>query len=573
MRRGGTYHTGRRVSGNTGPAPGSLPAATAPWQASALAIEQVERCLADTAARGAGPALEALSARLRPAAAVAWVDCARLLLQRAQPTLAALLLDRAAGAGLATANLRYWSAQALWQAGQVERAEAQLRAMLADAIDLDVATLLAKVLRAQGRFNAAAAAMQLCADAPGADHAQLMRTVQFMRECQHQDAALLLCEAALRKHDDDPALHALAGNLAQELGRFNAAERHYRAALAQGVDLNAWFVLHSLAALKRYREPEDADFGLLRAYADNPALTPAARAAVLFGLGKASDDVGDYAAAVVAWRRANGLRRTSKPWSRASWEAWIAARLAAPPLPVNSAEDRTVCPIFVVGLPRTGTTLVAQWLARHRQIANRGELPTLPFLAERLTTVAAAQAPSAVREAAAIYLAHLRGDDPPVRCYVDKNPLNWRYLDAVAAMFPHAQVVVCRRQQRDTALSIWSQSFAHADYAFAAEFADIAAFAAGCERLLVHWQATLPLAIHTVAYEQLVRDPHGTVDSLVAQLGLDPSQPADAAAVATAGVITSASQWQARQPVHTRSVDRWRHYAPYLPELEQLFAP
>ncbi|HEY9511188.1 MAG TPA: sulfotransferase [Rhodanobacter sp.] len=551
-------------------APSSLHSATAPWQASALAGEHVERCLDDAATLGAQPALEALCTRLRTAAAVVWVDCARLLLQREQPALAAALLDRAAGAGLVAAHARYWSAQALWQAGQVERAEAQLREMLAAAVDIDAAVLLAKVLRAQGRFNAAAAAMQLCADAPGADRAQLMRSAQFMRECQHQDAALLLCDAALSKHDDDPALHALAGNLAQELGRFGEAERHYRAALAQGVDLNAWFVLHSLAALKRYRDPDDADFGLLRAYADNPTLTPVARAAVLFGLGKASDDVGDYAAAVAAWRRANTLRRASSPWSRTGWDAWVAARLVAPLLPMFDAPDRSVCPIFVVGLPRTGTTLVARWLGQHPQVCNRGELPTLPYLAERLTTVDAAQRPSAVREAAAIYLAHVRRDDPPVRGYVDKNPLNWRYLDAVAAMFPHAHIVVCSRRRRDTALSIWGQSFAHADYAFAAEFADIAAFAAGHDRLLAHWRATLPLAIHTVDYEQLVRDPRGATDTLFAQLGLDPLE-SDPAASDPTGVITSASQWQARQPVHTRSVDRWRHYAPYLPELERLF--
>jgi hypothetical protein len=88
--------------------------------------------------------------------------------------------------------------------------------------------------------------------------------------------------------------------------------------------------------------------------------------------------------------------------------------------------------------------------------------------------------------------------------------------------------------------------------------------------LLAHWRATLPLAIHTVDYEQLVRDPRGATNTLFAQLGLDPLE-SDPAASDPTGVITSASQWQARQPVHTRSVDRWRHYAPYLPELERLF--
>ncbi len=400
------HRADRRVSSGERSMPKSLHSATAPWHASPAAHWDVDRCLGDAATRGARLALDALGARLQTAPAVAWVDCARLLLQRGQPALAAALLDRALGAGLVGAHARYWSAQALWQAGDTERAEAQLRAVLAEAVDIDAADLLAQVLRAQGRFNAATEAMQLCVDAPGADHAQLMRAVQFMRECQHQAAALVMCQAALSRRDDDPPLHALAGNLAQELGRFDAAEQHYRTALAQGVDLNAWFVWQSLTALKRYQNPEDADFGLLRARADDPSLTPLARAAVLFALGKASDDVGDFAAAATAWRAANGLRRAASPWSCTSWNAWLTARLAATPLPVVDVEDRGACPIFVVGLPRTGTTLVAQWLGRHPQACNRGELPTLPYLAERLASVDAAQSPSAVREAAAIYLTH-----------------------------------------------------------------------------------------------------------------------------------------------------------------------
>ena len=514
--------------------------------------------------------MDGLCVRLRAASAQVWLDCARLLLQRSQPAIAAALLDRAADSGLAPEHAGYWLAQASWQVGEVDRAEALLRDVLAAAVDLDAADLLAQVLRAQGRFNAAVAAMQRSVQAVDAGHAQLMRAVQFVRECQHQDAGLVLCDTALDKHDADPPLHALAGNLAQELGRFDVAERHYRTALAQGVDLNSWFVLHSLAMLKRYQDPADADFALLQAYSGEAALTPLARASVLFALGKGRDDVGDFPAAVVAWREANRLRRTSTPWSRARWTAWLEERLAAQPLPPIGAEDRSVCPIFVVGLPRTGTTLVAQSLGRHPRVCNRGELPTLPYLAERLGTVDPGQLPSAISEAATIYRAHVRRDDPPVHWYVDKNPLNWRYLDAVAAMFPRAHVVVCRRHRRDTALSIWSQSFAHADYAFAADFSDIAAFAADSDRLLVHWRRTLPLAMHTVDYEALVHDPHSTMDALYAQIGLEPPGPV-AAAADSPGVITSASQWQARQPVHTRSVDRWQHYSRYLPELERWF--
>ena len=554
--------------GNSPPA--TARSATAPWQPSPAASALVQRCLTTARTHGTPSALDALCAGLRTEHAQSWLDCARLLLQLGQPALAAALLDRAGAAGLAPAHASYWLAQALWQAGDADRAEAQLRSVLAAAVDNDAAVLLAQLLRAQGRFNAAVAAMQLGMDAPDADHARLMRVVQFVRECQRQDVGLVLCDLALAKRDTDPELHALAGNLAQELGQFDAAERHYRAALAQGVDLNRWFVLHSLAMLKRFSTSGDADLELLRVHAHDLALTPVARASVLFALGKARDDVGDFAAAAIAWRAANRLRRASAQWSRSNWKAWLAARLTARQMPAIVDADRSMCPIFVVGMPRTGTTLVAQWLGGQAQVCNRGESPTLPYLAERLATVDAPQLPSAISEAAALYRALAQRDDPPVQWYVDKNPLNWRYLDAVVAMFPHAHVVVCQRDRRDTALSIWSQSFAHADYAFAAEFADIAAVADGFERLLAHWRHTLPLAIHTVDYEQLVRDPQRSMEWLCAQIGLDRPEPAHAA-TDPGGVITSASQWQARQPVHTRSIGRSRRYARFLPEMDRWF--
>ncbi len=460
---------------------------------------------------------------------------------------------------------------ALWVAGAAARAEAQLRRMLARQPHCATAELLAQVLRSQGRMNAAAATMEASAALRGGDRRGLLRDAQFIRECQRQDLALAVCERELARDDSDPQLHALSGNLAQELGRFDEAQRYYRAAMVRGIDMNAWFVLHSLASVQRYQDPGHADFALLRTYAADPALTPRARAAVLFGLGKASDDVGDYATAARAWREANSLLHALDHWSRPRWNAWVAARLTAVPSPTRRLPAPAPCPIFIVGLPRTGTTLVAHWLAHHPQICNRGELPTLGFLAEGLAALDSNQRTPALEEAAAIYLAHLRRDDPPVPCYVDKNPLNLRYLDAVAAIFPQAQIIHCRRDRRDAALSIWSQSFAAKEYGFAADFADIAAFATGCEALMAHWQQVLPLPVHTVDYEQFVAGPRAAIDALLPQLALAPMDWTQTCAAAT-GPITSASQWQARQSVHTRSVGRWRHYAEYVPELQQWFA-
>lgn len=461
---------------------------------------------------------------------------------------------------------------ALWVAGDAVTAEAQLRTMFARQPRCATAGLLGQILRSQGRMNAAAAAMEASAALRGGDRQGLLHDAQFIRECQRQDLALALCERELTRDDSDPQLHALCGNLAQELGRFESAQAHYRAAMARGIDMNVWFVLHSLAAVQRYRDSQHADFALLRRHAEDPALTPRARTAVLFGLGKACDDVGDYAAAARAWRQANRLMRELDPWSRSRWNAWVATRLSAAPLPPRRISTRTPCPILVVGLPRSGTTLVAHWLSRHPQICNRGELPTLGFLANGLATIDSARCGAAVEEAAGIYLGHLLRDDPPMPYYLDKNPLNLRYLDAMAAMFPQTRIIYCRRDRRDVALSIWSQSFASKEYGFAADFADIAALGQGCDALMAHWRQVLPLPVHVVDYEQFVKAPSVAIDTLLTQLEMAPLDWRQAPPAA-AGPVTSASQWQVRQQVHARSVGRWRHYADHVPELEQLFAP
>lgn len=529
----------------------------------------IDGCLAELTASGPQGALRGLRSKLQAAAAPIWLDCARVLLQRGQPLLAAALLDAALARSPHAVVLRHWFGLALWQAGEVVRAEVELRRARDEGGGSDTATLLAQVLRGQGKLNEAATVMAERA-AMAVDVPTLLECAQFIRECQRQDIAAGLCEGGVAAGNADPRLHALAGALAQELGRFDQAQAHYREAIEHNVDMNAWFVLNSLASVRRYTDRHDADFALLQGRAHDPALSPRARAAILFGMGKARDDVGDFADAVQAWREANALMRPLVPWSRAGWNEFVASRMAAGPEPSIQPNQQRGAPIFVVGLPRTGTTLVAELLGRHPDIRNRGELPTLGYLAERLIGLDKPRRLAALSDAAAIYLAHLRRDDAPARYYIDKNPLNFRYLDLIAALFPQARVIHCRRHARDTALSIWGQSFASDDYGFATDFRDIAALGEGCERLVAHWRRTLPLPILTVEYEQLVADPDTTIARLVTRLELasfDPSlEKGDERTV-----ITSASQWQARQSIHRRSVERWRNYADYLPQLTQLF--
>ena len=145
--------------------------------------------------------------------------------------------------------------------------------------------------------------------------------------------------------------------------------------------------------------------------------------------------------------------------------------------------------------------------------------------------------------------------------------MNFRYLHLVDAMFPDARIVVCRRARRDTALSLWSQDFAHVDSAFASDLSDIAHFARGYDRLIAHWRDTLSVPIHVLDYETFVEDPSGTLAALCDFVGLR-RQPGDRIAPAA---IHSASVWQARQPITTASVGRWERYAPFVPGLIDAF--
>ena len=512
-------------------------------------------------------ALRILLADLQNETETAWLLAAQALMDRAHAPLAAALLEAALLRFPQGPGIRLGLATALWHAEDTARAEKILR----EAASPDDASvfLLAELLRTQGKLGEAAALVAERSERWPGDADMSMRAAQFVRECQRQDRALAICERALAPHPRDTRLLSMAGNLAQELGRFDAARAFYVAALDGGVDLNLRFVLNGLVGLQRYDDRTHADFSRLEAARANASLTPRARAAVLFAYGKACEDIGDFAAAAGAWREANALTGALQPWSRSAWRAFVAERVARKPA-FGAFDDPPFTPVFIVGMPRTGTTLVAELLARHASVRNRGESPVLPYLAKSMRALPESQRGAAIAEGRSLYLAHLVQDDEPAAFYLDKNPLNVIHLDLIAEMFANARVIECTRGARDTALSIWSQTFANDDYAFASDFDDIAALMQGCTELVHHARHGAHPAMLSIRYEDLIADEAATLDRIAAFIGLD--RAADVARPARGtSAITSASFWQARQPVYARSVGRWRNYASLLPELIDRF--
>jgi hypothetical protein len=215
-------------------------------------------------------------------------------------------------------------------------------------------------------------------------------------------------------------------------------------------------------------------------------------------------------------------------------------------------------------MPRSGTTLLEQILDRHPRITGRGELNQLAFFASQRATLG--QPGSAQRRSVADVLwTQLRLEGPDAAHYIDKNPLNFRYLDLLFEIFPDARVLHVTRDGRASCLSCYFQLFEHADTAFSCRLEDLVLFYSGYRRLMAHWESVWPERILRVEYSELVGNVHDAVARILTFLGVG----WDDAVLRKPGrerVVRGASAWQARQPVHQRSIERWRHYYDQAPD-------
>jgi len=302
------------------------------------------------------------------------------------------------------------------------------------------------------------------------------------------------------------------------------------------------------------------------------------RALLGYALGKIQDSRGAYDDAMASWHDANAARRRMcGAYDSADAEAGVqrlidtfdAGFFRHPPGNGGSADER---PVFVVGMPRSGTTLTEQIIASHPQAHGCGELPDIALLIKALGSRWPANASGLesgfLRDEAARYLeAASRHAPANALRLVDKAPLNYYNLGLIALLFPRARVVWCRRDPRDIALSIYSENFSF-DAQFSTSLEAIAHAIALQTRLMRHWQSVLPLPIHELRYESLVDAPETRARQLIDFLGL-PWDPGCLEFHRSNRAVQTPSRWQVREPIHGRSAGRWQRYAGSLPE----FAP
>jgi tetratricopeptide (TPR) repeat protein len=386
--------------------------------------------------------------------------------------------------------------------------------------------------------------------------------------------------AAAQLQPDSPAPQLHLGGLDQEEGDLEGAEAAFRTALR--LQPNASLPHARLATLLRGNLP-DADLAALETRLANPYLEPGPRARLLFGLAHVLDARGDFARAAECVTRANALSRESGKNRRdyapndherfvdgliRAFDANFFARVAG-----MGAE--TLRPVFVFGLPRSGTTLVEQVLASHPQVHGAGELrlgrqsfEDVPAALDRplppIECIPDLHA-EAIRRLAEAHLERLAAlDGGRSARIVNKMPDNTLYLGLLGALFPRATFIHCRRDLRDVAVSCWMTDFrsirwAHAPEHIAARFRDYA-------RLMDHWRSAFPLPVHEVRYEETVADLEGVARRLVTACGLE-WDPACLEFHRTRRPVRTASITQVRKPIYTTSVARWKNYEAALGEL------
>jgi tetratricopeptide (TPR) repeat protein len=378
-----------------------------------------------------------------------------------------------------------------------------------------------------------------------------------------QDAKREL-EAAVEKNPAYvPALLSL-GNLHEDLGEREPAREAYLGALE--VDPTNPRALARLAAVSLSTTLDTELAARLRERIAEPAITNTQRGGLGYALAAMLDAAGEYDEAFAAAVSANEATRAAggsrARYDRAAHEDLIDRLIAAFPKPVEADEEGPAPPLFICGMYRSGSTLIEQILAGHSAVTAGGELELIPAI---VTDVPAYPDPftaadeSIFARAREFYLASL----PQHRAVVtDKRPDNFLHIGLIKAMFPAAKIIHSVRNPLDNLLSLY---FLHLDdrMSYALDLGDAAHWFGQYRRLMAHWETLYGKDILTVDYDALVRDPEPIVRDVVEFAGLDWE---DGLLDFTGGerAVRTASVWQVREPLYTRSSGRWRNYADHL---------
>ena len=393
------------------------------------------------------------------------------------------------------------------------------------------------------------------------------------------DAARSFGLALALKADHVEARLGLA-KLAAEEGRFAEAETLFSAVLeAEPGNVGS---LCGLSGLRKFK-PGDPLFALIADRLRDGRLTPEQREKLHHAYAKMCNDAGRYDDAMAHFAQSKLClpsrfdlahhRDSLHAMMRLFTPGFFAARQG-----FGAGDTR---PVFIIGMPRSGTTLTEQILAAHPAAQGFGELQDMAELSKALGggvqnpegfgAALAGLDGETSRRLAERYLAAFADARPGVLRVVDKRPHNYELLGLIALLFPNAHIIHCRRNAMDTCLSIYMQDF-NVHHGYNRDLATLGHYYRAYEELMAHWREVLPLTIHDCVYEDTVDDLETSVRALLGFVGL-PWDPACLAYHAQGRQVRTPSQWQVRQPVYRSSLARWKAYEPFLGPLKAAIGP
>ena len=361
-------------------------------------------------------------------------------------------------------------------------------------------------------------------------------------------------------------------------GDREAAEAYCRRSLDLSPDLPlAWSML---AHLRRFSEADRETIARVESIPQRRTLGDEDRCHLHFALGRMHHDCKHYERAFDHFERANRIHRSRREFDIDQWvrridaivETFDAEFFAR----TRGFGEPSPQPIFVFGMPRSGTSLVEQILSSHPAVHGAGELNAMPECSRRLGAAlgsgpqdypraAGGVDPDTARRIAALYLEMLRRDRPPAERITDKLPGNYSYLGLIALLLPGARLVHCRRSPLDVCLSNYMQHYGDG-HVYSYDLRELGLVYRQYERIMRHWREVLPLEIHEVVYEEVVTDQERQSREIVAFCGLG-WDPACLHFHAGERAVATASQWQVRRPIYRSALERWKHYEAHLGEL------
>ncbi|MEM1198739.1 MAG: sulfotransferase [Pseudomonadota bacterium] len=358
-------------------------------------------------------------------------------------------------------------------------------------------------------------------------------------------------------------------------GDFEQAEEVLQQALKHHPDLPEFHAMLSVA--KRSPEEEAKSISIIQSALDNGNYGDADQISFLFSLGRLLDRAGDYSQAIQAYHEANRRKKILEPYNSERHEKLTDDIISCFTHSLISQKlsfgDPSLQPVFVVGMPRSGTTLLERLLSSHPDVAGVGELGDFSIQSRRQghgpdpEPVTPGEAVALAREdvsgLASNFLERLLPLAKGAARAVDSTPGNLFLVGLIKMVFPNATIIHSRRNPIDTGLSMYFQNFKEGNILFANDLSDIVSAFKCHRRLLRHYRDELGLTIPTAQYEEVVNDAPSQISPLFQAMDVDPNQ-ATFDNTSSSDPIRSASIWQARQPVYKTSVEKWRNYEKHI---------